>query len=330
MGEKRIWGAPRGNQGSITDPVTAIMNQSRADSERRRQERQDGIDELKSEAEKRELEKKISGEDKQRMAELEKKNEELQKQLQEKEIETVRAELGGKIDQLSQSIKEGVDKKSIVDQITELKRAAGELGLGGSKFSEVQDALDMVDKIRPSKGLSEQVKDAKELLETFGKKETDHLSPEISLKMKEMDRDLQIRLEEMRDRRADRDRDWQLKLKQWEEEREDKKTQIMAEIQVKREGNELLAGIGEKVGEVILAAKGAVGAGAGAIASRVITAGIGDAGETECPGCHTVIPISESDADVICAGCGARYSIERTPKAVGEAPVEAGKGKRKS
>jgi len=328
MGEKRVWGASRGNQGSITDPVSELVKQSRADSERRRLERQDGIDELKSEAEKKELEKKISGEDKARMAELEEKNEQLQKQLQEKEIETVRAELGGKIDQLSQSIKEGVDKKSIVDQITELKRAAGELGLGGSKFSEVQEALDMVDKIRPSKGLADQFKDAKELLETFGKKETDHLSPEISLEMKKMDRDLQIRLEEMRDGRADRDRAWQLQIKQWEEERADKNAQIQAEIQTKREANELLSNGIQKLGEVITAAKGAgVGAVAGAVASRVIEAGEGESGETECPGCHGIIPIAEAATSTICPTCGTRYNIERIPKT--EEPVGAGrKGKK--
>jgi uncharacterized Zn finger protein (UPF0148 family) len=77
-----------------------------------------------------------------------------------------------------------------------------------------------------------------------------------------------------------------------------------------------------------VAAKGAVGAaGAGAIASRVIEAGEGDAGTTECPSCHTPISISETDSDVICAGCGARYAIERTPKATDE--VAAGRGKKK-
>jgi len=62
----------------------------------------------------------------------------------------------------------------------------------------------------------------------------------------------------------------------------------------------------------------------------VIAAGEGEAGETECPGCHSVIPISEVADDVICAGCGARYTIERIPKAAEGAPVVAGKGKRKS
>ena len=88
----------------------------------------------------------------------------------------------------------------------------------------------------------------------------------------------------------------------------------------------------EKLGQVITAVTGAgavAGAGAGAITSRVIEAGEGEAGETQCPvpGCNTVIPIQEADTGAVCAGCGTQYTIERVAKA----PVEAGrKGKGRS
>lgn len=324
MGEKRIWGAPRGQQGSISDPVTEIIKQSRAESERRRLERQDSIDELKSEAEKKELEQKLSGEEKQRMAELEEENERLQGEVQKGEIEKVRVELGSKVDQLKQSLESGASKKSISEQIADIKQAATDMGLGGSKISEFQEMFALVEKLRPNKGLAEQVKEAKELLEPFQKEKTTELPAEISLKIREMDTNLQLRLEEMKDARAANDREWQLQLQKWQEEREDKRSLLEAEISARKEGNVLLANGIEKLGQVITAAKGAgVGTGTRAIASRVIEAAEGEAGETECPGCHTVIPIQGADTSAICAGCGTPYTISRIAKKVATEPVEA-------
>jgi len=328
MGEKRVWGAPRGNQGSITDPVTAIINQSRADSERRRMERQDIIDGLKAEAEKKDLEQKLSGEDKKRMAELEQQNAELLNKIHEKEVEAVRVELGGKIDQLGQSLKEGADKKTISDQVTEIKQVATELGMGGgSNFEDVQAALDLVERLRPAaKTLPEQVKDAKDLIDTFGQK-TDGAG-NLSLEIEKVKGERELAITKLNAEIAAGNRDFQLKMKQWETEREDKRAIANAELVVKKEGNQLLADVVEKLATIITAAAGgAVGAaGAGAIAgARVIEAREGEAGETECPNCHTRLAISESDVDVICAGCGARYSIERMPTE----PVAAGKGKKK-
>lgn len=319
MSEKRIWGAPRGQQGSISDPVTELVKQNRAEIERRRLERQDSIDELKSEAEKKELEQKLSGEDKQRMADLEQQNEELQRQLHEKEIETVRVELSGKIDQLSQSIKEGASQKSIGQQIADIKQAAADMGLGGTKFDDIQAALDLVERLKPTaRTLPEQVKDAKDLVETFGTK-TD--GGNLSLEIEKVKGDREMALAKLNADIVAGNRDFQLKLKQWEEEREDKKAIASAELTVKREGNQLLADLVEKLAQVILAAKGGAVASAatGAIASREILAGEGDSGEVECPGCHGIIPISEAVTNAICPTCGTGYSISRIAKPASEA-----------
>jgi len=335
-GEKKSWGIAFGERGSPNpDPVSEIMKADQADAARRRMQRKDEEESLEHEAKKKDLEKRISGEDEAEKAQLAQENEELKEKIHEKEVESVRVELGGKIDQLNQSVREGASQKSISQQIADIKQAAADMGLGGSKFSDVQEALEFVERLKPNKTLPEQLKDAQELMETFGKKETNQFPPEITLQLKQMDRDLQIRLEEMRDSRSDRDRDWQLQIRKWEEEKEIKMAQLQAEIAAKKEGNELLAQGIQRLGQVIAAAKGAAAGGvAGAVAggvasgagSRVINAGEGEAGEVECESCHSVIPISESADDVICPGCGTRYAIQRIPKTTEEAPaVEAGR-----
>jgi len=327
-GEKKSWGIAFGERGSPNpDPVSEIMKADQADAARRRMERKDEEESLEHQAKKKDLEKRISGEDEAEKAQLAQENEELKEKIHEKEVESVRVELGGKIDQLNQSVREGASQKSISQQIADIKRAAADMGLGGSKFEDIQAALDLVERLRPAtKTLPEQVKDAKDLIDTFGQKPSG--DGNLSLEIEKVKGDRELQLEKLRIERAAGERDFQLKMKQWETEREDKRAIASAEIAVKKEGNQLLADLVEKLAQVITAAAGgAVGAGAArGIASRVIEAGEGEAGETECPSCHSVIPISESADDVICAGCGARYTIKRIPKSTEETPVvEAGR-----
>jgi len=331
MSDKK-WGLPVGRQGSLTsDPVSEIMKADQADAARRRMERKDEAEQLEHQAKVKGLQKEISGEDEAQKSQMAQENEQLKEEVHKKEIQLVEEKLGSKIDQLGQSLKEGADKKTISDQVTEIRQVATELGMGGggSKFDDVQAALDLVERLRPaSKTLPEQVKDAKDLIDTFGQK-TDGAGT-LSLEIEKVKGDRELQLEKLRIERAAGERDFQLKMKQWELEREDKRAIASAELAVKKEGNQLMADVVEKLAHIITAAAGgAVGAaGAGAIASRVIEAREGEAGETECPGCHNVIPISESDTDVICAGCGARYNIERMPVKTTE-EVAAGKGKKK-
>jgi len=316
--DKKSFDMILGKRGSFdSDPVTEIIRQNRAEAERKRLERQDRLDELKAQAEEKELKGQLSEEDKKKMEQLEQQNAELQKELERKEIDIVRTELGSKIDQLKQSLESGASKKTISEQIGEIKQVATDIGLSGSKFTEIQEMLAVVDKLRPNKGLAEQVKEAKELLEPFQKDKTGELPAEISLKIREMDRDLQLRLEEMKDERAQRDREWQLQVKKWEEEREDKKALTEAEIAAKKDGNALLANGVQKIAELITAIKPGV---AGGIASKavnppVIEAGLDESGEVECVNCHNAIPISaDSSSSVTCPLCGTSYPIKRMPK----------------
>ena len=326
MAEKRVWGASRGNQGSIGDPVTEIVRANQADAERRRMERKDEAEQLEHQAKVKGLTKQISGEDEAEKVQMAQENEGLKEEVHKKEIELVEEKLGGKIDQLGRSLKEGADKKTIGDQVTEIKQVATELGLSGTTgFADVQAALDLVDRLRPAaRTLPEQVKDAKELLDTFGPKETSGEGT-LSLQIEKVKGERELAITKLNAEIAAGNRDFQLKMKQWEMEREDKQAIAGAELAVKKEGNQLLADVVEKLAHIITAAAGGAvaGAGASAIASQVIEAGVGEAGETECPvpGCHTVIPIQEADTGAVCAGCGTQYTIERVAKA----PVEAGK-----
>jgi len=313
MGEKRVWGVSRGNQGSITDPLTEIVRANQADAERRRMERKDEAEQLEHQVKIKGLEKQAKGEDEAVKSQLAQENEQLKEEVHKKEIQLVAEKLGGQIAQLGKSIQEGADKKTITEQVAEVKQVATDIGLGGgSKFTDVQEALDLVERLKPAaKTLPEQVKDAKDLIDTFGQK-TDGGS--MAFEIEKMKGDRELAMEQMRDERAGKDREWQLKIKQWEEEREDKKAQIMAEIQTKREGNELLANGIQKLGEVLVAAKGAgVGAATGAIANQIVQAVSGEQGEISCQKCQTIIPISGTDTQLTCPGCGAKYEVQRTP-----------------
>ncbi len=314
MGEGRTWGAPRGNQGSITDPVTELGKQSRADSERRRLERQDSIDELKSEAEKKELEKKLSGEETQKMEKLaeavSKTKEELAAERQralEKKMEDYQGQIlqlvqgDPKVKELENKLTEARAERD-QERLNELKNEIAKLREEGSR-----DITKELEKIEP-------------LMEKLGyKKEpsSSEMPPDIWLRIRQLELDQERERLKAESEREDRKDARELTKLQWTEEKEMKSAQAHAEIAAKKEGNQLLADVVEKLAHIITAAAGGAvaGAGAGAITSQVIEAGVGEAGETECPGCHTVIPIQEADTSTVCAGCGTNYTIKRTAKA---------------
>jgi len=339
-GDKKSWGIAFGDRGApVSDPVSAIIQADQADAARRRMERKDEAEQLEHQAKVKGLKNQISGEDEVQKAQMAQENEQLKEEVHKKEIQLVEEKLGSKIDQLGQSLKEGADKKTISDQVTEIRQVATELGMGGggSKFEDVQAALDLVEKLRPpSKTLPDQVKEARDLIDTFGGQKTDGAG-NLSLEIEKVKGDRELAVTKLNAEIAAANRQFQLEMRKWDNEREDKKAIAAAELMVKKEGNQLLADVVEKLATIITAAAGgAVGAaaGAGAIAgARVIEAGEEEAGEVQCPapGCGTVIPISTTDSDVICAGCGTRYNIERMPKATEEAPpaVAAGRGKKK-
>jgi len=322
---KKKYGLPIGRQGKMnTDPITELMQENRLREQEQKLKRQSEIDELKHLSEKKELQGKLSGEDKARMAEL------------EEQLTKTKDELAAE------------RQRTLESKIEEYQRQVMELAQGDPKLKEMQNKLDEVRaerdqerlnqlkseiaKLREEGGLdiTKELEKIEPLMEKLGyKKETatsSAIPPDIWIQIKQMEINQDMERLKAESEREDRKDAREFEKLKWAEERDMKSAQAQAELAAKKETNELIAsGLGE-LRQVIAAAmsgRGA-GAGAGAITDR-IQAGEGEAGGTVCPNCQTAIPVSESDTDVICAGCGAQYTIERTPNE----PVEAGKGRKK-
>lgn len=322
---KKKYGLPIGRQGSMTsDPVTELMRQNQLREQEQKLKRQSEIDGLKHLAEKKELEGKLSEEDKKRMAELEK---EMSKTKEELAAERQRV-LENKIEEYQKQILAATQGDPRIKEM-EKERDEARRALDQERVDQLRAEIA---KLREEGGLdiNKELEKIEPLMEKLGyKKEaaSGEIPPDIWLRIKQMELDQQRETLTAESEREDRRDARELEKLKWQEEKEMKLAQIQAEIAAKKEGNQLLAAGVEKLGEVLTAAKGAGvgGAGAGAVASRVIDAGEGEAGEIQCPvsGCGSVIPISKSATNAVCAGCGTPYTINRIAKAatVEEVPV---------
>jgi len=257
-----------------------------------------------------------------RMKEIEKENKELRTQVEQSRTDIVRAELGGKIDHLSELMRGGASSKSIGDQIKEIKTTAGELGIGESRVSELKDMAALIGSLSQNKGLADQIKEAKELMDAISKPEKESqisgVPASVMLEMKKMDHNVQLKIQQMEDDRLQRKQDFDLKVKQWDEERESRRDESAAKIQVERERNELIGGGLERLGRVFAQATSEIpsqGAGISrhGVSAPVIEAGEGAFGEIECPGCQSIVPIARDAIRAVCPGCGQNYTVKRVP-----------------
>lgn len=259
------------------------------------------------------------------LAALTEENKKLIEQVHRADIATIKSELGGKIDQLTETVNRGAPREKITDQIDEIKKTATALGLGSTKMSELNEMMTFIEKLRPDKDLSSQIKDAQDLLKSIEPQKRDEgpeLPASIALQMKKMDHDLQIQLQHMEDERQERQHKFELTMLEFKDNREFKKAEIEAKIAVERERNELLGSIISRFGAA--AAKGSIDAGAiGAkVSGQVIEAGEGDFGEAACPSCGNIIAIAKDAAKTICPSCKTIYPIHRIPKEPGTVEVD--------
>lgn len=263
-----------------------------------------------------------------------------EKALQDAKMQLIQNELGGKIDGLREAIKAGASTKSIGDQITDIKKAATELGLGGGKVSEFKEMADLIRGLNPQKSIVEQIREAEELsamLHPQKGAETliEGMPPAIAVEIKKLDADLKIRLEQMADARQISEQNFKITLLKFEEDRDIRRLEVDGKILVERERNTLISGalktIGESIGKGLKDAgttsTGGISQGQQGIAKhyRVDISKEKDLSEFDCPGCHTKVGIGPTTASAECINCHSQFDIVRAPaqESPGGAPAAA-------
>jgi len=147
------------------------------------------------------------------------------------------------------------------------------------------------------------------------------MSPELQVQLKQMDINLQLQMEQMKDDRDRRDKEWQLTVKKWDEEKDRKERELGAKVAVEKEKLGLAGDFMKKIGGTF--ARATIDAGkemtAGKVASQVIQAGEGDFGEMPCltPGCGGTIGIAKDAVKALCPNCSTVYEIQRIAKEPG-------------
>lgn len=193
------------------------------------------------------------------------------------ELSHVRQELGEKIEALSKAITGG-SRKSIVDELTEVEDLASKLGY--AKPTGPTGASDFSFQIELKK---------------------------LEHEMKRDDREFQRMMKKD-------ERDWQLELRKLDQQIKDSEAKITAE----RDRWSMFAQAPERVGGII--AKGLIQNAAEAPSTVTkqgkayhIECEEGEVGEVDCPQCKTPVGIGPTARTAICAKCGSRFSIKRTP-----------------
>lgn len=253
------------------------------------------------------------------------------------EIDKVEATLGAKIDGLAKSYTGGASQEKIADQIAEIKKAANELGMGGSKVSELREMMTLITSLNPQKTMIEQIKDAKELIGAImpapdkGNGVTVGGMPAtIALEIKKMDTNLQITLQKMQDERQERHQEFELRMKQYELDRADRIAEAQGKIQVEQDRNKLIAGgldtIGRAVGRGMVEGSRGGAAAPGSVAGRPtqeqkvyhIEVAPEEGATFDCPHCKTKIAVGPDSTQAQCVGCNTTFPIVR--KAAAAAP----------
>lgn len=193
------------------------------------------------------------------------------------ELAHVRVELGEKIEALSKAIAGG-SRKSIVEELTEVEDLASKLGYakpaGPTGVSDFSFQIEL--------------------------KKLEHV-------MKKDDREFQRMMKKD-------ERDWQLELRKLDQQIKDSE----AKLAVERDRWSMIAQAPERVGAVIV--KGLMQNAAEAPSTVTkqgkayhIECGEGEVGEVDCPQCKTPVGIGPTARTAVCAKCGSRFNIKRTP-----------------
>ena len=316
----KAWQLRVGSRGTTTgsDPISEVARANLVDKQKRDMKRESELADLEHREKKVDIEANIAKKEKELKGEnvmAEELKEEREKlRVAEKEVEAgkreaMEARLTAKIEQLSEVAKSKGSGKEFTETFTQLTEAAKAMGWVAPTKEE-------------PKTFAEQLNQAVDIATKLGYDKADKQS-QMSLELERLKADNTIRLEEMKDARDVRDKEWQLKLKQWEEEKEHKREEIQAKIDIEKERNQLIANAITELKGFVSEIRGK-GGGVAQPPVNYVTAGVGETGELECPGCKAVIPVGGDDTTATCPGCGAAYPIRRIPKPPEPAAASAG------
>jgi len=307
---KKEYGLVIGQRGSSSsDPVTEILRRRMAETEQKKQKRQDEVDDLEHKAKVEELkgkgkepatitfkpveidvnEGKRAAEERAQRAEVEVATErdkrlETQEKLEQERMANLRSDFTKQLDDLKKLLEGGVgSKQSITEKIAEVKSNAEELG--------------------------------------YGPKQAGGIPPEVQIQLQQMQTDLQIRLANMADERSRRDKEWDLTLKKYGDDKELEQQRLAQEANADAERTKLMKGGLDTLGRIMGKAMVEPGSVPSGISSRAVKdyaleAEEGEAGGFSCPnpGCGTELYLAPDTSRVQCAKCGAMSNFTRIPK----------------
>lgn len=263
-----------------------------------------------------------------------KEKEEAQDRERKANEEKLKAELGGKIDALTETIRSGGSSKDIAEQIGDFVKAAGALGLTrqGESGSNIKDTIALIQEMKPD--VAAELEKLTKLQQMF--KPTDDkkapaaaMSEETALKLEEIKGQRELALEEMKDARQDRAQNFELKMLEFKTETDLRRAEIAGKVQTEREKNNMLAGAVEQLGEAIgrqVAKGGGMPMGepsgpganppAGPIAETaadlpIIRAMVGEAGGVMCKACDGEMLLARDAESVLCPNCNQIHRVER-------------------
>lgn len=230
-------------------------------------------------------------------------NLELRDKIQEKQNEILKLTFGAQIDALNAALQAGSEKKGITDQIKEAREVAELLGM------------------------------------QLAGKADGTTSPELSIKLKEMEFQHLEYMEKLKDDRDERDRNWQIQLRDMDDKREQMKADIARQSQRDQFFSQFPQLFGAAVAQGILDRGGSGTPGAQGIPA---TGGVGaqptkqppaakaaakpkqpyhfemlpnESGEFDCPECGEPVALGPTARSAVCPGCGTRYPIKRVEQA---------------
>ncbi len=252
--------------------------------------------------------------------------------------------LQGTIDSLGKKITEtsSEDKAIIRDLGVKLEVAKSESTklMFDTLTNKINDLEKMKVESAPTTDIAKQVKGIKEAFHELGlagaQQASTSLPPEMLLRMKKMDFDMQESKEDRADERSRRDKEWQLTVRKWDEEKSYKSTELTIKAGAEKERNGMLMGIVQTIGETVAKATTVAPAEATTVTEKAqirttqkeavsenkgekpvgavpVQVPEGQSGQFECVNCAGLVAVAEDAEGAMCAECETIYSVARVP-----------------